>query len=505
MTATQPQLEVNPRPYARFDPPLQIGSTPQLLFDDFLLTMAPVDRPDQLAHGVRFSLGTVQKHASAVMTAEAPWETGLAWLTVLREDGLFRMWYNAYHPDHRGLRVSYAESDDGISWRRRPLDLVEVAGSTQNNVVFSGGHGGLTPELGNVFKDANAYPGEEYKLIYAEWIDRELFEARIPGIETNGALRGASSPDGLRWTRYTKNFWKDYPDSQNSACWDETLQKYVIYHRWGSDFAGVEAGSRRVVAQRRGRAVGRMESLDFFRDWSNPEVAVAPDLVDGLDTDIYNSAYSRHPDDPHAHYLFPSFYRHYEGTFEVQVCTSRDNRTWQRACRDTFIPLGASGELDCFSIAVAPGIVQVDDETWALYYRSGDGPHAGAKAIVLDYATQSRVSRVTFKRDRVVGLEADADGGRFSTRSLAFSGRRLTVNAEPTGADPELRVQLLDADTREPLPGYTFDDCRPISEDSIRAPVAWQNETLGADVARDGVRLHFSVRAMRVYSFRFHE
>ena len=504
MPANPSDFDLNPRPYRRFDPPFAVGTTRQVLFDDFLLAMATVDKWDQLAYNTCFSLGRVHKHETPIMTDKAPWESGYAWLTLLREGGRYRMWYNSYHADRRGLGVSYAESQDGLSWRKPSQGHIEIAGSAGNNVVFEGGYGGTTPELGNVFRDPNAHPGEEYKMVYADWIDSELFEARPPGVEYNGALRGASSPDGIHWKRYTKNFSNHYPDSQNTATWDPTLGKYVIYHRTGSSFAGQDAGSLRVVPQNRGRAVGRMESYDFFRDWSASEVALRPDLEDGLNTDIYNSAYSRHPDNVNAHYLFPSFYRHYEGTFEVQVCTSRDNITWNRPCRDTFIPLGEPGAFDCFIISVAPGFIAIDDETWALYYRSGDGPHGGSHPISLDYAPESRICRVTFKRDRVVGIEGNRDGGRFATRPLAFDGGRLVVNAEPTGPDPELKVQLLAADSRDPLPGYGFDDCQPIRDDDVQSPVVWRvSHAIGSDVPPAAVRLHFKARSMRVYAFQF--
>ena len=304
------------------------------------------------------------------MVSDAPCEQSMAWISVMREAGGYRMWYNSVQGDRRGMRVSYAESDDGLTWRRPALDLLEVEGRSDHNILFEGGRDGNSPEMGGVFRDPAAEPGEEYKMVYAEWIDRRLFDAGQP---SNGAMRGACSGDGIRWQRYRENFTNYYPDSQNAAAWDPALGKYVCYHRRLANFAGLDAGTLQVEPQRRGRSVVRLESGDF-RTWSNPEPAIMPDLEDGLNTDVYNSAYSRHPDTDHAHYMFPSFYRHYEGAFEVQALTSRDNRTWARPCRDTFIPLGTPGEFDCYIISVAPGIVPVDGDTWALYYRSGDGP-----------------------------------------------------------------------------------------------------------------------------------
>lgn len=229
-----------------------------------------------------------------------------------------------------------------------------------------------------------------------------------------------------------------------------------------------------------------------------------PLLEDGRYRVWYNSAYSRHPDNPNVHYLFPSLYRHYQGTCEVQVAVSRDNRTWARPCRETLIPLGEPGTLDCFIISVVPGIMQVDRDTRARYYRAGHGPHPGSYPITLSYTPKNCISRVTVKRDRIIGIEGRPEGGHFSTRPLAFEGCRLVVNAEPTGPDPELRVQQLSAQTDKPFTGYTFDAYRPIRSEGLDTPVVWDGPAcFGSEISRQAIRLHFQLREMRVYAFQF--
>jgi len=67
-----------------------------------------------------------------VLTATEPWEgeVVLVYGSVLREDdGTFRMWY--YCP--RG--VAYAESDDGIAWRKPELDIAKHDGQATNLVI----------------------------------------------------------------------------------------------------------------------------------------------------------------------------------------------------------------------------------------------------------------------------------------------------------------------------------------------------------------------------------
>ena len=526
------KLDINYEQQNRSPIPINVGNVKQILCDDFFLTMAI--KWDQLFYNVKFANGIVQKHGSRVMVGDdQPWETSLAWSNVIKENNLYRLWYMSWRPiydpisgkneDDRSYRkVSYAESKDGIHWVKPKLGIIDVDGSTENNVVYDGGfqgyktidpiyHGSM--ELGNVFYDPNGLPDEQYKMVYAQFVARGERQLRAESerlgihLEVSGALRGASSPDGIHWVRYPENILGNLPDTQNLGRWDPTLEKYVIYHRSGATFGEINTWNYKVKGQRRGRAVGRMES-DNFRSWTTSEVALAPDVLDGLNTDIYNSAYARHPDNPNVHYLFPSFYRHYEGTFEVQVCTSRDNRNWTRICRDTFIPLGKPREFDSFMISVSPGIVKVDDTTWALYYRSEERPHPGSapSTFKLGYKPQSGVSRVTFKEDRVIGIEAGKTKGHFSTRPLTFEGNELIINSEPLGSDGELKVQLLSTETRvgEAIPGYDFESCEPIKSDGTRTVVKWKGKNgLDSSISRKSVRLHFNMQSTRIYAFQF--
>ena len=490
--------------------PISVGNAKQLLCDDFFLRLADADKWDELFYNVKFANGIVQKHGSPVMEGdEEDWETGIAWLNVIKENNLYRTWHMSY--TLAGPKVGYAESEDGIHWVKPKLGIIEVNGSKENNVVYDGGFQGGGVEFGNVFHDPHGRPDEQYKMVYAQWTARGEKELRAESVRTgthlevNGNVRGASSPDGIHWLRYPGNIRGSYHDTQNLGMWDPTLEKYVVYHRSGTTFGAIDTWNYKVKGQRRGRAVGRIES-DDFQTWTTSEVALAPDVLDGLNTDIYNSAYARHPDNPNVHYLFPSFYRHYEGTFEVQVCTSRDNRNWTRICRDTFIPLGNPGEFDCFIVSVSPGIVKVDDTTWALYYRSGDGPHRGCppSKFELDYQTKSRMSRVTFKEDRVIGIEAGKEKGHFSTRPLSFEGNELIINSEPLGSDAELKVQLISGETNEAIPGYDFESCESIKSDGTRTVVKWKGKNgLDSSISRKSVRLHFNMQSTRIYAFQF--
>lgn len=115
---SEPHYDVHRERYVRKQQPVDVGARRQTLFDDFFLTMADRAHWDQLAYRIRFTLGRVEKHGAPVLEGDAPWESGTAWLCVLKEDDRYRMWYNSAHADRRGLRVSYAESGDGVHFEK---------------------------------------------------------------------------------------------------------------------------------------------------------------------------------------------------------------------------------------------------------------------------------------------------------------------------------------------------------------------------------------------------
>ena len=498
---------------------IDVGSRRQLLFDDFFVAMGGAKIEDY-PYNIRWSLGKVRKDPYRnLLLADQPYETMPAWVCALHDGGRYRLWYCASHKGRKGLAVAYAESDDGLTWRKPSLNLIEVNGSKQNNLVFTGAPSPGGVELGSVFLDPIARPEERYKMLFPTWDSDYVYpNAGLPFFSEAGVMRGAYSSDGIHWTRYPQIFLGQYMDSQNVAAYDPELGKYVAYIRYkGAKYGGLTVGEHRVAPARRGRAIGRMES-DDYKTWTYPEQAIAPDFQDGFNVELYTQPYSRYPSADHAHFMFPAAYHKREGTFHINVAVSRDNLTWFRPTRETFVPLGEPGSFDDFIISVAPGFLPAGRDEMALYYRSGNGPHGGALASVKSRAAKvvSGMGRVVFRRDRIVGIEAGAEEGTFATRPLLFSGRRLVVNVEPTGPDPQLRAQIVGVGV-EPaqsaargkytddsvMPGYAFGDSVPTTTDELDGSLRWKSGEALGQFAGKPVRIHFRLRSMRIYAFQF--
>ena len=90
--------------------------------------------------------------------------------------------------------------------------------------------------------------------------------------------------------------------------------------------------------------------------------------------------------------------------------------------------------------------------------------------------------------------------GTLRTRPLQFSGRRLHLILD--AGRGEARVALLDAGGR-PLPGFSAEDCRPVSADSFDHVVTWGEAGDLSVLAGEEVRVQFSLRQAALYTWQF--
>ena len=110
--------------------PLAIGTDRQLFVDGYWIAANT---------GVRRQLHAPEKR-EIVLSPEKPWEMGgLSYLSAFEDEGKIRGWYRAdpksRDSDHNSI-TCYAESSDGINWRKPTLEQIEFAGSTHNNIVW---------------------------------------------------------------------------------------------------------------------------------------------------------------------------------------------------------------------------------------------------------------------------------------------------------------------------------------------------------------------------------
>lgn len=169
---------------------------------------------------------------------------------------------------------------------------------------------------------------------------------------------------------------------------------------------------------------------------------------------------------------------------------TRDGETWQRD-RHTdrfFEPDPHEGVWD-HAMSWVGSSVFVGDDIY-LYYA---GYRWGHKHL---HSVDRQLGLVKMKRDRFVARQAGEGGGTITTRPVILSADALLLNVDANVG--EVRVQISDA-AGEPIPGFHFHECRPISVDSLGAPVEW-TRPLSA-LRGQPVRLEFSLWNSRLFAF----
>ena len=181
--------------------------------------------------------------------------------SVLRDGGRFRMWYQAYPKDwDRGSNsawVCYAESDNGLDWKKPALGIVDYGGGP-SNLCNLGVH---SP---SVFIDPEAPPSHRYRATGCVDPGKPGNHA---GLEKSGYYTFHSA-DGLHW------------EADDSApTWDSVDVITSVYHPWQQ---------RGIVAMKFNPMVrGFMRRVIYnaeLRDgrWSPAHPALIPDEFDDV-------------------------------------------------------------------------------------------------------------------------------------------------------------------------------------------------------------------------------
>lgn len=454
--------------------PVDIGNRRELFVDRLLIDA--IDGTELRLH---------RPHREGVALAfDKPWEGAFsAYPTVIHDGDRYRMYYRGM-PDLKvkGRRAvtCYAESDDGIHWRKPDLGLIEVAGSRRNNVILveEGPAHNFSPFL-------DTRPGVP---------DTERFKA-VAGIETTGLL-GFVSEDGIHWRRIQEDylFTEGMFDSQNVAFWSESEQLYVCYFRtWtGEGFTGW-------------RTISRATSPDF-RNWSDP---VEMTYGETPPEHLYTNGTHPYFRAPHlylalAKRFFPdqpgytgsdaaslvSDPRYAATSSDSVLMSTRGGSRYDRTFMEAFIRPGP-GARDWIARDNTPalGVVPLDARTLAVYRMSHYAQPTAHMALY------------TLRTDGFVSVHAGYDGGSLTTVPLRHAGSVLELNFE-TSAAGEIRVELLDAEG-QPVPGFSRSDCPPLRGDFIDHAVRWSGDPDLRATAGQPVRLRFHIRDGDLYAFRF--
>lgn len=459
-------------------------------------------------------------------------ETDFAWGNVIREpDGRFRLWYGtmmmgeggagahemaqagvwgrgddfSFHPrsanDVREVDTmlgKYAESSDGLRWKKPKLGLVEFRGSRDNNIVLSGE--GPARQTGGLLTNFDGYsilrddresdPARRYKMV-AHWESVHCWDNHaVSGslcrdqkkIDAYWAARGeylTFSPDGLRWEQPLVRI--DMP----SGGGDRLL--VVPDHRHERFMAYVRAG---------GWSYPAFSYSTNLIDWSAAEAAenIAPQTVQAPAVECMIPFNYGDQD-----LAFPCGMDKARGVFTPMLAGRREGQAWAFLENDKpIIPFGPpSSYYATGGVPLHNEPIVVGDEMF-VYFNA----FSRNQSPPCQFGTRS-IGLAKMRRDAFVGwtASAQAPAGLLITRPIRLEGGVLEVNVEQRAGGGLLEVALLDDAARE-IAGFGFADCLPITDDSVRRRVAWKSSDrlpeLGG-MARISFRLK---KAAVLYAFR---
>jgi hypothetical protein len=429
-------------------------------------------RDFEIVDGFHRQLEPPTKYPSnPVLPADHPAEAGYVTMygSVVRrpDDGLWQMWYTVLglDPKTHSRFIAYAESDDGISWRRPSLDLIQFQGQDSHLIFDQSPHG-----VAVFYDHADPDPQRRYKL--------------ITGAAPSHRISVFQSPDGIHWQPAAENpvigINPDCPMSLHRSA----DGRYILYCR-------PQFGDRRV---------SRRESLDLMH-WSQPRIVIDQEPRDHPQVQFYGLGaipygtyeigtlwiYNTEPTDMG----FQKMLGHQRPEFVY----ARSGYAWHRAeVGIPWIALGDTGLWDCGQIQPASAPVLLEDEIRFYYVgtRSGHGER--------DYdgpGIRTSIGFASIKPDRFVGVTA-ASTGEILTRPIWTENPEFYVNAV-IPADGTLRVGIEDVNG-VPIEGFEQKNCESLQGDSLHHRLLWRNAPDSSQLVNRELRLRIHAQGATLYA-----
>ena len=440
---------------------------------------------------------------------DAPWEgAGSGYHTVIHDGDVYRMYHRGSELGVKDGRLKsgkqvycYAESRDGIHWKKPKLGLFAHNGSKDNNIVWDGvGVHNFSP-----FLDRRADCPADAR-----------FKA-LGGTAQEGGLFAFQSADGIHWSLMQKKpvVTKGAFDSQNLAFWDPTAGKYRAYFRTFTK--GVTTG--KVWKPAGFRAIRTASSADFLAWGDEADLTYKDSPTEHLYTNQVGPYFRA----PHLLIGFPTRYIERGWSPSMRALPQLEHRKQRAAANLRYGTALTEGLLMASRDGVhferwneaflRPGPQRT--ETW-MYGHQYIAWHAvetksslpGAANEMSLYAsegtwtgTSNAMRRYTLRLDGFVSVNGPWTGGELITKPLRFDGLRLSLNFA-TSAAGSVQVEIQDPDGK-PIPGFTLQDCPETFGDTLDRTINWGESTDLSQLAGKPVRLRFVLKDADLYSFQF--
>ena len=476
-----------------------IGKSRQVFWDEYLVDTKKTSATPRVNRPI--------EKECCFMFDEKDEMNSISYPCVVKDDKGYKMYYQPWGEDLKPS-VRVIESEDGVHWSKPRLDIFDIPGLDENNVVIDRVKDGIF-----VFYDTNpACPKDEkYKAIGSA-------QMLHPDGETKTSLCCYVSPDGYHFTLSHPMTRYGTFDSLNTAMWDG--EKYVCYYRSFHNIKGVDNSeildlgqiySHPKMWQYATRDIRVMYSKDF-KTWTLPELIT---FDDGLDYPLYTNNIEIYDRAPEMKIGFPVRYCE-RPTFNeniaqmpsaenkrissvkveervgrvstdcVFIC-SRDGKTWHRY-NEAFMVPGYENEHnwvygDCY---LSYGLIDSGREYYNVYTIDRH----------FSFGVPRPLTRYEIRKDGFACYAADGGEAVLVTKPIIFDGGTLHLNFE-TSAYGYIYVSVLDENGSD-ISGESVE----VYGNTIDRRVVFEGFDISS-LAGKPVRLRFRMRDAKLYSMKF--
>jgi hypothetical protein len=436
------------------------------------------------------------------------------------EDECFKIWYYGVSgPDNKESSTGYATSADGIMWKKPDLNLYDVK-TTKNNIVYTQYQpSGL--RIGEHFCVTKDYletdEHRKYKGLTRRVVPELVGKSDWPFASASDVIY---SSDGIHWTIGPKPI--DAVDMTNiiiDDCDPDPNKRIKIYGVVGIVPSGTASHT----------------FMGFGRDMEHIQISPDPIMITEENSTVHLSCCIHYQGYYLAFYNY-SLWREYYGYHgaassrlmdprrpkdlkaeegwggfigDTRLAVSRDgiSKFIKINPYDQIIERGEKGQWDDAYIVTSNPVVKDDD--LYLFYSGSSEP---AASIPQEYDISPIRSGI-----------AKIEHGRLTYISSADRLTTAVVTTIPIVAEKpcnlELRlnvsdlipfrdwieVEVLDAATNEPIPGFTRRECQDIYLNGFSRTVCWESSrSLVALIGTNGFKLRFFIYGKaKLYSFMF--
>ncbi len=461
--------------------PIELESQLEPFFDRYL-----IESLDNAVHRMH-----EPRDEGKVLEFDKPWEGPFsAYCTIIRATDTYQLYYRgvAQPSDNSSAEVTcYAESKDGIHWRKPSLGLFKVEGTAENNVILAD----AAPVTHNFCPFLDSRPGTASDQRYKA----------IGGNAKSGMMAYVSS-DGVHWKTlraepvFERSGWVF--DSQNVAFWSTEHDRYELYYR------EVPQGVR---------AIGRTTSQDFLH-WTEPI------LMSYSDTGKTRPSHHLYTNQTHPYFRAPHIYISTAARFMPgrKVLTDAEARAinvhpsyFGDTSDSVFMTTRGGTQYDCtFTRAVIkPGIGYqnwVSRTNYPVLNIVPTGQHEMSLYVNQDYGQPTaHVHRYSMRLDGLTSVSATEGTGEMVTKPFVLKGpfrtMALFLNLA-TSAAGEIRVEIQDQ-AGQRLPGFHLEDSRPLIGNAIERQVTWAEDADLGDLIGRVIRLRFVMKDADLYAMQF--